>query len=101
VTSVCSVSVAAIAAGPIAAQDYPVKPIRVVIAAGAGGSSDTVARIVGDRLAGVLGQQLIYDNRPGASGIIAAELVAKAPPDGYTMLLGTAGAISVNVSLYR
>ena len=91
----------AVAANAIAAQEYPAKPIRVVVAAGAGGSSDTVARIVGDRLAAVLGQQLVYDNRPGASGIIAAEIAAKAPPDGYTMLLGTAGALAVNVSLHK
>jgi len=85
----------------VAAQEYPAKPIRVLIPAGAGGSSDTVARIVGDKLAALLGQQLIYDNRPGAGGIIAAEVTARSAPDGYTMLLGTTGGIAVNVSLYR
>jgi tripartite-type tricarboxylate transporter receptor subunit TctC len=83
------------------AQDYPVKPIRVVVSAGAGGSTDTVARILGDKLAPLIGQQLVYDNRPGASGIIAAEIAAKAAPDGYTMLVATAGGLAVNVSLYK
>jgi len=84
-----------------AAQDYPAKPIRVVVPAGAGGSSDTIARILGDKLAPLFGQQLVYDNRPGAGGILAAENVARATPDGYTLLLATTGLLAVNVSLYR
>ena len=92
---------AAILGSPVAAQEYPAKPIRVIITGGAGGSTDAVARVVGDKLAGVLGQSLVYDNRPGASGIISAELTAKAAPDGYTMFLGTAGGIAVNVSLFK
>jgi tripartite-type tricarboxylate transporter receptor subunit TctC len=88
-------------AAPAAAQDYPAKPVRIVVSAGAGGSTDTVARILGDKLAPLLGQQLVYDNRPGASGIIAAEVAAKAAPDGYTLLIATAGGLAVNVSLFR
>jgi tripartite-type tricarboxylate transporter receptor subunit TctC len=84
-----------------AAQEYPTKPIRIIVTGGAGGSTDAVARAVGDKLSGVLGQSLVYDNRPGASGIIAAELTAKAPPDGYTMYLGTTGGLAINVSLYK
>jgi tripartite-type tricarboxylate transporter receptor subunit TctC len=86
---------------PVAAQEYPAKPIRVIVTGGAGGSTDVVARIVGDKLAGVIGQPLVYDNRPGASGIIAAEIAAKSAPDGYTMYLGTMGGLAVNVSLFK
>lgn len=85
----------------IAAQDYPAKPIRFVITGGAGGSTDVVARVVGDKLGAALGQPLIYDNRPGASGIIAAEITAKSPPDGYTMYLGTTGGVAINPSLFK
>ena len=92
---------AAILSNPVVAQEYPAKPIRIIITGGAGGSTDVVARIVGDKLAGVLGQSLVYDNRPGASGIIAAELAAKSAPDGYTMYLGTMGGLAINVSLYK
>ena len=88
----CSVAVA---------QEYPAKPIRFVITGGAGGSTDVVARVVGDKLSGALGQPFVYDNRPGASGIIAAEITARAPPDGYTMYLGTTGGTSINVSLFK
>jgi tripartite-type tricarboxylate transporter receptor subunit TctC len=97
----CWLIFAAILSNPIAAQEYPTKPIRVIVTGGAGGSTDTVARIVGDKLAGVLGQPLVFDNRPGASGIIAAELAAKSAPDGYTMYLGTTGGLAINVSLYK
>jgi tripartite-type tricarboxylate transporter receptor subunit TctC len=83
------------------AQEYPVKPIRMVVTGGAGGSTDVVARIVGEKLGAALGQPLVYDNRPGASGIIAAEITAKSPPDGYTMYVGTTGGLAINVSLYK
>ena len=68
-----------------AAQDYPHKPIRWIIDFPAAGVSDLLARIVGTRLSEGLGQSIVYDNRPGANGIIANELVAKAPADGYTL----------------
>ncbi len=91
----------AFAAAVAFAQDYPTKPIRFVITGGAGGSTDVVARIVGDKLGAALGQPFVYDNRPGASGIIAAEITAKSPPDGYTMYLGTTGGLAINGSLFR
>jgi tripartite-type tricarboxylate transporter receptor subunit TctC len=82
-------------------QKYPEKPIRFVVAAGPGGSTDNLARILGDRLLPQLGQPLVYDNRPGAGGIIAGEVVARAAPDGYTLFFSTSAAIAVSVSLYR
>jgi len=80
---------------------YPTKAIRWVIANSAGGGLDTTARILGPVLGNALGQQLIYDNRGGAAGSVAAEIVAKAPPDGYTMLMGSVGNIAVNPHIYK
>src|SRR5690349_21702679 len=68
------------------AQGYPSRPIRYIVAQAPGGSSDTLARIVTQRVAEGLGQQIVIDNRPGATGIIGAEVVARANPDGYTLL---------------
>jgi len=73
---------------PLAAQSYPSKPIRFVVQAAAGGQTDIMARIVGQKLTQSWGQPVIVDNRPGAGGTIAMDFVAKSPPDGYT--LGTA-----------
>jgi tripartite-type tricarboxylate transporter receptor subunit TctC len=81
------------------AQPYPTKPIRLVAPSSTGGGIDAIARIVASA-SGTLGQQIIVENRPGANGMIGTELVAKAPPNGYTLLLGFTGAIGVNVSLY-
>jgi len=100
-THACWLILAVLVSNPGAAQEYPTKPIRVIVTGGAGGSTDVVARIVGDKLASALGQPLVYDNRPGASGIIAAELAAKSVPDGYTMYLGTTGGLAINVSLFK
>ena len=97
----CCLILTAIGCNPVIAQDYPTKPIRFIITGGAGGSTDVVARIVGDKLAGALGQPFVYDNRPGASGIIAAENTARSAPDGYTMYLGTTGGLAINVSLFK
>src|SRR6185295_12179319 len=83
-----------------AAQQYPAKPIRFIIPQAAGGSTDTLSRIVGQKLSEAFGQQVVADNRAGANGIIGSEVVAKAPPDGYTLLAGGTGTIAINVSLY-
>ena len=87
-------------AAQTAASDFPNKPIRVIVTFPPGGSSDAVFRMIIPRLNEKLGQAVIADNRPGAGGNVGLSLVAKAPPDGYTLGLGAAGALSANVSLY-
>jgi tripartite-type tricarboxylate transporter receptor subunit TctC len=81
-------------------QDYPRKPVRVVVAFAAGGFADGVARLIGQKASESLGQPMVTDNRGGAGGNIAARLVAAAQPDGYTLLVNTA-AMTINASLYR
>ena len=87
-------------AGPASAQDYPNKPIRVIVPFGAGGSADVLIRIVANRLPTVLGQQVVVDNRTGAGGMLGTSIAAQATPDGYT-LLGTATPHSIVPHLYK
>jgi len=82
------------------AQTYPTRPVRLIVAFPAGGSSDIVARLLGQRLSERLGQPIVIDNRPGAGGNIGTEAVAKAVPDGYTLLLAS-NANAVNATLYE
>jgi tripartite-type tricarboxylate transporter receptor subunit TctC len=84
---------------PVAApaQTYPTKPVRIVVAASAGGSPDIISRMMGPRLTEILGQPMVIDNRAGASGMIAVELAAKAAPDGYTVLMATSSQACVEV----
>ena len=91
---------AACTALSVHAQDYPVKPIRLVVPFGPGGTTDILARVIGDRLSERWGQQVLIDNRPGAGGNIAAEMTARAAPDGYTLFLGSMGTQSMNISIY-
>ncbi|AZG09751.1 tripartite tricarboxylate transporter substrate binding protein [Pigmentiphaga sp. H8] len=86
---------------PAWADGYPVKPIRLVIPYAPGGTTDTLARIVGKGLLARWGQPVIPDNRSGAAGNIGAEAVAKAPADGYTLMLSAAGPLAVNKGLYK
>jgi tripartite-type tricarboxylate transporter receptor subunit TctC len=82
------------------AQSYPNKPIRIVVPAPPGGTTDALARIVGQKLTESWGQAVVVDNRAGASGIIAAELTAKAVPDGYTLLLATSTTLATNAVMH-
>jgi tripartite-type tricarboxylate transporter receptor subunit TctC len=90
----------AVAVGTVLAQAYPSRPIRIVVPFAAGaGVLDIMARLVGQHLGASLGQQVVIDNRPGAGGIVGAEVVAKAEPDGYTLLMGNT-ALVVSPYLY-
>ena len=82
------------------AQPYPTKPVRLIVPFTPGGSTDIFARVIGQKLAESLKQQVVIENRPGAGGAIGAELAAKAPADGYTLLMGHIGTLAVNPSLY-
>jgi tripartite-type tricarboxylate transporter receptor subunit TctC len=81
------------------AQSYPVKPIRLIVPNAPGGGTDTVARLIAEKVSAPLGQQIIVDNRGGAGGRIAAELVARSPKDGYTLLLGSAATLITGPAL--
>jgi len=83
------------------AQAYPSRPITIVVGFTAGGTTDIIARAIGERLTQAWGQPVIIENKPGASGNIGADLVAKARPDGYTLLMGSVGPLAVNASLYK
>ena len=87
--------------GSALAQTYPSKPVRMLVPTTPGGSVDTLARTIGPKLAERWGQQIIVDNRPGAGGTIAGDLTAKAPPDGYVIMLGTIAALGTIVSLQK
>ncbi len=89
-----------LAAPAAQAQDYPSRPIRMIVPFGPGGASDFVARIVAPKLAERLGQQIVIDNRTGAAGNIGVEVAARAGPDGYTVLLGNVGAMTINPSVF-
>ncbi len=91
--------IAAIAA--YAADAYPTKPMRLIVALPAGGPTDILARLIAQPLSVSLGQPIVVDNRPGAGGNIGAELVAKSPADGYTLFMGTSGPLAINPSLYK
>ena len=84
---------------PAAAQDYPNRPIRMVVAFAAGGTTDFVARLIADKTKGPLGQNIVVENKPGANGAIGADYVSKSEPDGYMLFFSTAGAITINPSM--
>ena len=93
-------AVPALCANPIGAQQYPAKPIRFIVASSAGSGTDVIARLVGNGMTAVMHQQIVLDYRPGAGGNVAAEIVAKSPPDGYTLLVAMVSH-AANASLYR
>ena len=90
---------AALWAAGAGAQDYPTRPIRVVVPYAAGGLPDTMTRLASIRMTEALGQQIVVDNRPGAGGIGACELVAHANPDGYTLLVVDVAQTAINPAL--
>ena len=83
------------------AADYPTRPVNLIVAFTPGGPSDVLARIIGRQLEKILGQTFVIDNRPGGAGNIAAETVAHATPDGYTLLMGNNGLLATNQSLFK
>jgi len=90
----------ALLSGNVLAQSYPTKPVRIVVPYTPGGTVDIVARMIGERLTETLGRTFVIDNRAGASGNIGAELVAKASPDGYTLLMSSAAPLAANPAFY-
>jgi tripartite-type tricarboxylate transporter receptor subunit TctC len=92
--------IATLCAAPAAAQDYPTRPITLVVPYAAGGGNDVMARTVADTMSRVLGQQIVVENRAGAGGTIATRQVAKSAPDGYTLVIGGTGTLAVNPTLY-
>ena len=93
-------ALSSIASLPAAAQDYPSKPVRMIVPFGPGTSTDNIARVVANGLSKTLGQPIVVENRAGAGGVIGTEAVAKAPADGYTLLMGTVGTHAINVGLF-
>src|SRR5499426_1746584 len=86
--------------GHALAQDYPTRTVTLVVPYPPGGGVDAMARVVAEKLAGALGQQVVVDNRAGGSGLVGKRAFIKSPPDGYTLFLGHTGSISINPSLY-
>ena len=91
---------ASIAASPASAQQFPTKPIRIIVAYTPAGTTDILARLVGQKMTDAWGQPVIVDNRPGANGNIGTEIAARATPDGYSVLMATAATHSINNTLY-
>ncbi len=96
----CALVLAAVAV-PAFAQDYPTKPIKLVVPYAPGGGADSVARIVAKKVSENIGQAIVIENKGGAGSIVGTDLVAKAEPDGYTLLLGQSGPISINPAVYK
>ena len=101
VQHLCLVSCAfSLGTGAVVAQDYPTKPIRLIVPFGAGGGSDYVGRLVGQKLTEQTGQTVVVDNRPGAASLVGTEIAMRAAPDGYTLLLADSG-FTINIAYYK
>ena len=96
-------AMAVLALAPVrsAAQDFPARPVRFIVPYAAGGSGDLLARLLGNKLAAIWGQQVVVDNRAGGGGLIGTEFAARSDPDGYTLYLATDGPLTVAASLYK
>jgi len=99
-TALCASLACALSAPSMAQESFPSKPVHIVVGFAAGGGNDIIARVVAPKMSEGLGQPVIIENRPGAQNIIAAEYVAKAAPDGYTLLMGPSGAMTMNPAIY-
>jgi tripartite-type tricarboxylate transporter receptor subunit TctC len=95
------VAIVLCAGGAVAQERYPQRPLHIVVPFAPGGSTDIIARLIGERLSGALGQPVLIENRSGAAGNIGAEIVARSAPDGYTLLMATTGVMSINNALYQ
>ncbi len=100
-TGLIAAAILAAGAAGAGAQDFPNRQVTLVVPYAAGGGNDAMGRIVADKMSRTLGQQVVVENRGGAGGSIATRQVAKAPPDGYTLVLGGTGTLAVNPSLYE
>ncbi|WP_254241322.1 Bug family tripartite tricarboxylate transporter substrate binding protein, partial [Achromobacter insolitus] len=89
------------AGGAVLASGYPSKPVRVIVPYVAGGAADITARVIAQKLSVSMGATFVVENKPGANGMIGTDFVAKAAPDGYTLLLDASGPLVVNPSLYK
>src|SRR5205085_2857187 len=98
--AVVALVLASLVPAALSAQAWPTRPIRVIVPYPPGGTSDILARSLGDKLGAALGQPIVVENKPGANGNVGAEFVAKAPPDGYTLLLADIGALAISPSVY-
>ena len=96
-----ALTVLVVLTAPAHAQDYPNRPITLVVPYAAGGGNDLFARIASEKMSRTLGQQIVIENRPGAGGSTATRAVAKAAPDGYTLVIGGTGTLAVNPTLYQ
>jgi tripartite-type tricarboxylate transporter receptor subunit TctC len=101
IIAMAATTCAFLAAADAPAQTYPSKPVRIIVPYVPGGTSDILSRLLSPKLTEVFGQTVIVENRPGANGNIGADLVAKSPPDGHTMLLADLGALSISPSVYK
>ncbi|MBO0712919.1 MAG: tripartite tricarboxylate transporter substrate binding protein, partial [Acetobacteraceae bacterium] len=96
----CLAALALLAASPARAQAYPTRPVAIIVPFAAGGGNDVLARLLAQHMGAALGQQFVVENRAGAGGTIGARSVAKAPPDGYTLMVGHSGVFAIAPSLY-
>src|SRR3546814_1332451 len=99
----CTLCLAAVCLSPAAvlAQDYPSRPVKLIVPFGPGTTTDIISRVIGEALAKPLGQAVIVENRAGAGGAIGSGLVAKSPADGYTPVMGTGGTHATHATLYK
>src|ERR1043166_4901060 len=100
-TPAFALTVLSLLCGIASAQEWPTRPVRMIVPFPPGQGADIVARVVAEPLSAALGKQVIVDNRPGAGSLIGSELAARSAPDGYTFLVGGNSALAINMHMYR